>query len=580
MAFTPTSYTITPISTLVSEGAGSVTFKIDRVSGILPAETLYVRTDQLEGFTNTNNYTDITLGFLSFSAGQVEATVSVNIIDDSIVQPNKTFGLLIQRNYYDPLTTYIVKSLFTILDNDGPPQPTDTTPPSIFDISPANGSTTVPVTSDFVVTFTENITLGNSGSAYLRDGSGNIVETFNVHTSPDLSVKGNVLTIHPASPLATNSNYTLDIGAGVVQDLAGNPFAGSNGYHITTADNPGITVHGTDGNDTITGTPGDDALYGGAGNDILYGGAGNDTLDGGPGADTMYGGSGNDTYYVDNPGDLVIETDNNAEQIVSGPHPGDVGKAVDKVIASISYTLTNFVENLTLSNAAGNINGTGNTLNNVILGNEGNNVLKGGAGNDSIDGGPGIDTAQYSGNMADYLITLGPTTADNTTLTDRRPIEYNDATDTIVNIERLQFADKTVAIDMGVNQSGGRAVLTMGALLGPAFTTDKTWAGLFLRYFDSGATVLDGANLLVTAGILQGFAGGTDNTALVKFYYTNVWGSAPDAATLAAQVASLDNHSLSQAQWFANLATSAQNQVHVQLTGLASNGWQYLPAAS
>src|SRR6185436_12111679 len=185
---------------------------------------------------------------------------------------------------------------------------------------------------------------------------------------------------------------------------------------------------------------------------------------------------------------------------------------------------------------------------NVLLGNEGNNLLKGDAGNDSIDGGAGIDTAVYNGKLSDYVITRGATTADNTTLTDKRGVEFNDATDTIVNIERLRFADTSIAIDMTPDGAAGKAALIMAALLSPAFTQDKTWAGTFIKYFDSGATLLDGANLLVLAGILPAFAGGTDNASLVKWVYTNVVGSAPDAATLAAQVAPLNNHSVTQAE--------------------------------
>jgi len=43
------------------------------------------------------------------------------------------------------------------------------------------------------------------------------------------------------------------------------------------------------------------------------------------------------------------------------------------VISSISYSLPSGVENLTLASGAGNINGTGNALDNVIIGNQGNN---------------------------------------------------------------------------------------------------------------------------------------------------------------------------------------------------------------
>ena len=59
---------------------------------------------------------------------------------------------------------------------------------------------------------------------------------------------------------------------------------------------------------------------------------------------------GNDTYVVDNTGDVVTE---NADE------------GIDTVQATVTYTLAANVENLTLT-GSGNINGTGNTLNNMI----------------------------------------------------------------------------------------------------------------------------------------------------------------------------------------------------------------------
>jgi Ca2+-binding RTX toxin-like protein len=130
------------------------------------------------------------------------------------------------------------------------------------------------------------------------------------------------------------------------------------------------------GNDALDGGAGDDWLHGGAGNDKLIGGIGNDVLDGGTGADTMTGGAGDDIYYVDNAGDQLIEA---------------AGAGHDKVYSSISYTLSDNVEDLVLTGKA-NLSATGNALDNVITGNDGNNVINGGAGNDWIDGDHGADT--------------------------------------------------------------------------------------------------------------------------------------------------------------------------------------------
>jgi Ca2+-binding RTX toxin-like protein len=125
-------------------------------------------------------------------------------------------------------------------------------------------------------------------------------------------------------------------------------------------------------------TAGDAAaiLSGYGGNDELVGGAGNDVLDGGVGADRMAGGVGDDRYVIDNAGDLVVE---------------EPGEGRDRVHSTINYRLAANVEDLTLD-GSGNINGTGNALDNVIVGNNGGNVLNGGDGDDTLDGGLGADT--------------------------------------------------------------------------------------------------------------------------------------------------------------------------------------------
>ncbi|ESQ90087.1 hypothetical protein ABAC460_09980 [Asticcacaulis sp. AC460] len=144
-----------------------------------------------------------------------------------------------------------------------------------------------------------------------------------------------------------------------------------------------------DGSDTVTGTAGNNAISTGGGHDRLDGGAGNDTL---------IGGEGNDTYIVDAAGDVVTEQ-------------GDDGD--DRVEASVSYTLTDHVESLQLT-GNGDINGTGNGLNNFLFGNAGNNVLSGLAGDDYLDGGAGNDSLLGGlGNDA-YVVDAGDTITEQT----------------------------------------------------------------------------------------------------------------------------------------------------------------------
>src|SRR5688572_29274752 len=98
-----------------------------------------------------------------------------------------------------------------------------------------------------------------------------------------------------------------------------------------------------------------------------------DTLGGSTGADTLIGGKGDDTYIVNHTGDVVVETRNEGNDLVA---------------SSISYTLTDNVEALVLTGAAA-LDGTGNTLNNILIGNAAANQLDGRAGADTMSGGAG-----------------------------------------------------------------------------------------------------------------------------------------------------------------------------------------------
>lgn len=135
------------------------------------------------------------------------------------------------------------------------------------------------------------------------------------------------------------------------------------------------------GPDTLIGNGGDDRLVGGGGRDQLFGGEGDDRLIGRRGADILDGGSGDDFYYIDDLGDVVSE--------VRGDAPG----GVDRVRASVSYTLGFGLEALAFSgrNFQENLDGTGNALANVLSGNLGDNVLRGLRGGDWLHGSWGSD---------------------------------------------------------------------------------------------------------------------------------------------------------------------------------------------
>ena len=135
-------------------------------------------------------------------------------------------------------------------------------------------------------------------------------------------------------------------------------------------------IYGNGNDNWFTGGDGNDVLDGGEGVDVLFGEGGGDWLVGGAGADVMFGGLGDDFYVVDNSGDYLAEY---------------YGEGRDTVFSSITYTLGLHVEQLLLVDSGGAINGTGNTLDNVLYGNRYDNVLRGAEGDDDIDGSLGND---------------------------------------------------------------------------------------------------------------------------------------------------------------------------------------------
>jgi Ca2+-binding RTX toxin-like protein len=246
-------------------------------------------------------------------------------------------------------------------------------------------------------------TASQSILVHVQPGTGGIVGntdsllvTRNLASSLDLAVlTGNDTGGVGALTVTGITNVTGGTASIVGGRLAVSATAGSGGfdYTLTDANNHVQTGHAnfssvvTDGtNNTVLsgavtgadlqGQDGNDALTGSSGMDRLVGGNGNDVLNGGAGADLMLGGVGDDIYTVDNVNDVVTE--------LSGE-----GTA-DQVNSTVSFTLGANVEKLVLG-GSGDINGTGNGLDNYILGNGGPNTLIGGAGKDVISGGAGND---------------------------------------------------------------------------------------------------------------------------------------------------------------------------------------------
>ncbi|OFW27555.1 MAG: hypothetical protein A3H97_13060 [Acidobacteria bacterium RIFCSPLOWO2_02_FULL_65_29] len=271
-------------------------------------------------------------------------------------------------------------------------------------------------------------------------------------------------------------------------------------------------LRGWNGNDTIIGGGGSDTLLGDPGNDVAYGEAGNDVLQGGTGDDILYGGTGSDSLYGEDGNDWLF----------------------------------------------------GGEDNDTLFGGQGNDALIGGAGNDILDGGTGIDIAFLDGNRVDNTVGAAGTN-----------VVGPDGTDMLSNIERLKFSDKSLALDMGVSEAGGKTALLLGACLGANGLSNKAIVGAMLGYFDGGYTLTDAATALVDAGIVAQLAGGADNKHFVDWMYLNVVDALPDASTEAVLIDFITSGQFTQGTFLATVAALPLNQDHIGLVGLQDNGMEF-----
>ena len=196
-----------------------------------------------------------------------------------------------------------------------------------------------------------------------------------------------------------------------------------------------------------------------------------------------------------------------------------------------------------------------------------NDTIKGQPGTDFFDGGLGIDTVVYSGPQERYSITKSgnryvvsePTGSDDT--------------DYLSNIERLQFSNGKVALDLGGN--AGQAARLIGALLGPSFIKDKALAGVVIGLVDQDYSIENIANLGLNTSFYLVLAGSTKNEDFVNHVFRNVVGRTPEVNEQKTYVDML-NAGTSQAALAVMAAGTEFTASQIGLTGLTSHGWDFI----
>lgn len=183
------------------------------------------------------------------------------------------------------------------------------------------------------------------------------------------------------------------------------------------------------------------------------------------------------------------------------------------------------------------------------------------SGATSIDGGIGLDTVVYSGKRSDYTITNSGSSI---------VIHANSSAkgdDTIVNIERLQFLDRSVALDISGNAGQVYRVYQAAFNRMPDNGGLKYWIGTM-----DGGGPLD----LVTSGFVASAEFqtlyGTDPSSqqFVSKLYSNVLHRTSDQGGYDYWTGLLDHNQISKVVALAQFSESPENQAGV--IGVIQNG--------
>jgi hypothetical protein len=201
----------------------------------------------------------------------------------------------------------------------------------------------------------------------------------------------------------------------------------------------------------------------------------------------------------------------------------------------------------------------------TLAGTAGKDVLAAGSAA-WLDGKEGVDTVVFGGLRAAYSVT---TEGANLAVADMQ-----DAGKTLLaNVERLQFGDQTVALD--VKGNAGEAYRLYQAAFDRA--PDKVGLGFWINALDEGHTLQDAAASFVGSAEFAGkYGANTSDAQYLQALYANVLHRTPDGEGYAFWLQALQNHT-SRAQVLVDFSESPENQA--QVIGAIQTGIDYMPWA-
>jgi methionine salvage enolase-phosphatase E1 len=183
----------------------------------------------------------------------------------------------------------------------------------------------------------------------------------------------------------------------------------------------------------------------------------------------------------------------------------------------------------------------------------------------NIDGGPGIDTMVFTSNSAAVVISKSGL---NIVVTNTATGEV----DTLINFERLKFADTAIALDTG--GVGGQAYRVYQA----AFNRSPDLGGLgyWISGMDGGASLKSVAQGFVSSAEFKAVYGASPtNAQIITKFYENVLNRAPESGGFNYWLGILNSGQGTIADVLAAFSESPENQSGV--ISVIEKGMRYTP---
>lgn len=196
------------------------------------------------------------------------------------------------------------------------------------------------------------------------------------------------------------------------------------------------------------------------------------------------------------------------------------------------------------------------------IGGQGDDTFIGNGASNSLDGGSGIDTVLIGSPRNQFTISK---TSDNYLIAaNANPGNQ----DTLLNIERVEFDDIGLALDL--DDHAGEVAKLLGAVYGASAVTNQEYVGIGLAKADEGLSYEQLGEFAINAKNL------IRHDEIVTLLWQNLFGDAPTQSEKSLYVDMLDDGQISIGSLAILAADSGVNVQQIDLTALTQTGLAYI----